>query len=54
MLCYSAMISSTFIVTVAVAIISIYIFKAFLSDPAPYGKVCNLDFFQRNGTRIDK
>lgn len=38
-LCYSAMISSTFIVTVAVAIISIYIFKAFLSDPAPYGKV---------------
>ena len=35
----SAMISGTFIVTVASAIIAIYIFKAFLSSPAPYGRV---------------
>lgn len=38
-LAYSAAISSTFIITVASAIVAIYIFKAFLSDPAPYGKV---------------
>jgi len=38
-LIYSSAISSTFIVTVASAIVAIYIFKAFLSDPAPYGKV---------------
>jgi anoctamin-10/anoctamin-7 len=38
-LVYSTAISSTFIITVASAIVAIYIFKAFLSDPAPYGKV---------------
>jgi hypothetical protein len=38
-LAYSAAISSTFIVTVSAAIIGIYIFRAFLSSPAPWGKV---------------
>ena len=38
-LAYSTAISTTFIVTVAGAIIGIYIFRAFLSSPAPWGKV---------------
>jgi len=38
-LAYSSAISATFIVTVASAIVAIYIFKAFLGAPAPYGKV---------------
>ena len=38
-LAYSAAISATFIITVSAAIIGIYIFRAFLSSPAPWGKV---------------